>query len=421
MKTARWLAAALILAVVWVAAARAAEVLEKFPNGNVRLRYHTGADGLKQGAYVEYHENGKVKVRAAYKADKLNGPYLGNWESGLPRVKANYQDGILHGAYEEADDKGRLLKEQIYRQGRVLYPRGLRIIRETLDAIERPPAASSGPKPTGPSGVKGVPPDALSDANNVAALRRLNAYRYLAGAPHDVTLGAEFCDLARAAADICARIGRLDHHPENPGMPEDEYRKALNGTTHANLHVGGGTRGSVDSFMFDSDPRNIDRLGHRRWCLNPEMLAAGFGESGRFSAMYAHDRSRRDVPDFDTVALPCPGYMPLSYFSAAHAWNVSLNPRKFAPPDKSTVKVAVYPLMPVPPGQVPDPAQRGGALELDYFNVDRIPYGIPNSIIWRPKGASFAPGARYWVEITGLKKTDGSTASVEYIVEFAKL
>jgi hypothetical protein len=204
-------------------------------------------------------------------------------------------------------------------------------------------------------------------------------------------------------------------------MPEDQYRKALNGTTHANLSMGGGTRSSVDAYMHDSDPRNIRALGHRRWCLNPAMLQVGFGESGRFSAMYAHDGSRRGVTDYDYVAFPPPGYMVLSYFSPTHAWNVSLSRREFARPDRSTVKVAVYPLGPGSPGRVSNPKQRDAALELDYFNVDLAGYGISNSIIWRPKGLSLTPGARYWVEITGLKKPNGTPAVIEYLVEFIQL
>ena len=67
---------------------------------------------------------------------------------------------------------------------------------------------------------------------------------------------------------------------------------------------------SVRADMDDSDARNIDKVGHRAWCMNPHMTQTGFGTVDRFSAMWSIDRKRKDTPDYDLVACPPPGRSP---------------------------------------------------------------------------------------------------------------
>ena len=59
-----------------------------------------------------------------------------------------------------------------------------------------------------------------------------------------------------------------------------------------------------------------------------------FAQEGGFAAMHAHDSSRRPVPDWDFVAYPARGYMPVELFSSRRAWSVSLNTGKYAVPKK---------------------------------------------------------------------------------------
>lgn len=428
-------------ALTLAATARAEDVTEKFPDGTTKARYTTDAEGRKVGQFIEYypdgkvhikanyvrgeltgdytehHPSGKVKIKAAYKAGKLNGAYTSFHDNGKPAVKAVYADGLRHGPYAEWDADGRVVAEQIYWQDRLLYGRSTRLLKETLEGILGPGAAS-GMRPLKSAPAAGEAP--WKSALNLGALQRLNAYRYLVGVAYDVTLSEKYCDLAQAAADICAKIGALDHTPKNPGMPEAEYKKAYEGTSHANLHAGLGTRGSVDSYLDDSDPTNIDRVGHRRWCLNPTMKECGFGENGTYSAMYAHDRSRQNAPDYDYVAYPAAGFMPNRFFGSGYAWHVSVNPAKYKKPEKSAIQVTVRPL-PAAKGQMPSPDRRDAPLAMDYFNVDHGGFRIPNAIIFRPKGISTRDGSAYWVEITGLQKSDGSAAKLEYVVHFVDL
>lgn len=243
-----------------------------------------------------------------------------------------------------------------------------------------------------------------------AAVRRLNAIRYVAGVPHDVVLDEELNDFSQSGAKLLEKIGKLDHTPTNPGLPEDEFKKAYRGTSSANLGQGfGNLVQAVDGWMDDSDKGNIDAVGHRRWCINPAMKKTGFGKAGEFTVMHSFDSSRRPAPDFDYIAWPARGSMPVEFFRANYAWNVSLNPRKYQMPDEN-VKPKVYELD-------KDGKKTGEPLKLNYSGVNVDGYGVPFCVIFRPEKLTLAPGKRYLVELEGVKMK-GKAAEVRYEVEF---
>jgi uncharacterized protein YkwD len=249
------------------------------------------------------------------------------------------------------------------------------------------------------------------EGERAAALRRLKAYRYLAGVPYDVELDDDANAACQAAARICAKIGRIDHKPDNPGLPEDDYKLAIKGTSRSNLAQGYPTLSqAVDTWMDDSDEGNVARVGHRRWCLNPTMAKTGFGRSGKYTSMYVFDQTRKEVPDYDFVAWPPAGLVPVEYFKSGTAWSVSVNPSKFNKPGDD-VKVSVYPL---------DRGEKSKiALRMKSTVVETNGFGIPNCIIFRPEIASAKPGRGYFVKIEGLTKGKNQAAApVEYLVEF---
>lgn len=250
-------------------------------------------------------------------------------------------------------------------------------------------------------------------ADRAEALRRLKAYRYLAGVPYkDLTLDDDYNEASEAGARLCAKIGRLDHTPKNPGWPEDEYKLAYRGTSRSNLAMGyRDLVKSLDGWMDDSDKFNIDRLGHRRWCLHPPMKKVGFGASGRFHVMYAFDMSRKNVPDYEFVAWPPRGLIPVSFFSSDYAWSLSLNPRKYDKPGKS-MKPKVY--------RVDANGKKlSGPLALNYFNVDNQGFAIPNCIIFRPKKIEIRAGNRFMVEVEGVRlRRQRKETTVRYVVTF---
>jgi hypothetical protein len=257
-------------------------------------------------------------------------------------------------------------------------------------------------------------------AEREEALRRLMAYRYLAGVPYkNMVLDEALNQSAFAAALVCDKLGRLDHDPPNPGLPADVYEAGRQGARSSNLHFnsrrGARLASAVDDFMYDSDPGNIARVGHRRWCLNPALRKVGFGRSGSYFAMRVFDLSQPAVPPFDFIAYPAPGPMPLEFFRPGQAWSLTLNPAKYAVP-ADTVQVRVYPAK--TPGEA-----TGSPLALDNVHVDRTRSGmIPNCIIFRPEKEAVAAGKSYVVEIKGLRMASGLPAPpLRYPVEFVRL
>ena len=167
--------------------------------------------------------------------------------------------------------------------------------------------------------------------------------------------------------------------------------------------------------MDDSDPSNIDRLGHRCWCMNPRMLKTGFGFAGGFSAMWSMDRSRPKA-EFEQICFPARGYMPVGFFGAEYAWSVSLNESTWKKPNPGAVKARVYPL-----DEHLAPAPLPLTNDTHRFNVGG--YGVSWVVIFRPVGIEVAPGRRYWVEISGLERRGKKEAPgpLCYLVEFTSV
>jgi hypothetical protein len=420
MRTHR-LPAVVALTALISALVMAGPIEKKYPDGTVEVKYSINDEGDKEGAYEEFYASGQTKVKANYKTDKLDGPYKSFHENGKALISATYKGGKLSGLYTELTDqglkklvanykdgkrhgvltqfeKGKPVLTQGYKEDQLVYPRGVSDIKNKLAEILRSPA-----KP-------GTNPE------EEAGFRRLKAYRYLVEVPYEnLELDKEASQGAQAAAAICEKLGRLDHQPKNPGLPEAEYKLALSGAQHSNLAMGYKSLDlALDGWMDDAAPMGTPQhLGHRQWCINPQMQKVGFGKSGTYYAMWAHDRSQKMVPDYDFICFPGRGLMPLEFFSPSYYWNVSLNPKKFRPPS-DTVKPKIYAINTML-NKVGDP------LTLDYSGVNNGP-SLPPCIIFRPDKRAVAPGLRYLVEIDGLTGIDDKPAEpIWYVVEFAAL
>lgn len=277
------------------------------------------------------------------------------------------------------------------------YPRTLEEIRSTLAAI-----ASEPDDPGMPAEVS-------------AALRRLRAYRFLAGLPYrEVVLDPEFNDLCAAAAEVCRGLGYLSHAPENPGLPAELYERGRLAAGKSNLAFSTPPmelERTVDLWMSDSDDHNIDRLGHRRWCLNPSMGKTGFGRSGDYTAMWALDQRDPPVDDYDLVAHPPAGFVPSGFFRRGDAWSLSVNPSRYAIPRPDDVRVRI---------EAVDAEGEGPpeGLKLDYRAVETGWFGVPNCIIFRPRALDPTEGGRFRVVVTGVERAGGGPADLSYVVEF---
>ena len=98
-------------------------------------------NGVKDGIYMTYTPEGKIKTLGSYVNGKLNGVYLemsdreqvelkahykndqlhGQWASykyGRPTKELNYNNGKLDGAYSEWTDRGKLSKKGSFKDGK---------------------------------------------------------------------------------------------------------------------------------------------------------------------------------------------------------------------------------------------------------------------------------------------------------------
>jgi hypothetical protein len=162
--------------------------------------------------------------------------------------------------------------------------------------------------------------------------------------------------------------------------------------------------------MDDSDARNIAKVGHRAWCINPAMTETGFGTVDHFSAMWSISRGRKAVPDYEFVACPPAGHAPAAWFGAHWAWSVSVNPAHYDAPTAAAIKVEV-----VPVGETFLPS--GEALALDHQSVLSKSAGIPYMVVFRPVGVALVEGARYRVTVDGLTR-GGKPSLLRYYVSF---
>ncbi|ASS67768.1 MULTISPECIES: S-layer homology domain-containing protein [unclassified Paenibacillus] len=263
-------------------------------------------------------------------------------------------------------------------------------------------------------------------------VRAANFVRYLAGVPDDVQPDWSLDRQEQTASLINALNDKLSHSPAKPaGMEEGPYKLGYAGAGSSNLYMGSPTLySSVLGYMSDSDPSNIDRVGHRRWILNPAMTKTMFGyvraaETGGYgspySSMYVFDKGRAaGSVDYDFIGWPAAGYFPSEAFSPSDAWSVSLNTDRYDKTDTDSITVTVT-------------RQGDGRKWMldksdtdksgEYFRIDKGGYGgIPVCIIFRPEGISdFKEDDRFHVRIDGLRSKTGPETSIEYDTVFFRM
>jgi uncharacterized protein YkwD len=275
-----------------------------------------------------------------------------------------------------------------------------------------------------PSAAKPYRAGSLTSEFLINGLNTFKFVRYLAGLSENIVFTDELNDLGQHGAVILAKTGHLTHRPSRPGdMDQVFYKRAYESTTTANIHwssAGSSTlQEAVKGFCDDSDEGNIDRLGHRRWMLNPQLGKVGFGYAtsgaGCFIPIQVFDESNSDKIDMDYVLWPNKGHFPNNFFTTTQAWSVSLNPDSYnLSKCKPTVKLTC-----VSNGKewvftASDKNKKG-----KYFNIERSGFGMPYCIIFRPDGiTSFLFNKKFKVEIDGLVDKSGKTQQIEYEVEF---
>ena len=258
------------------------------------------------------------------------------------------------------------------------------------------------------SDVKPYQAGTISESSQKSALNTMNAIRYIAGIDA-VGLDSSYTKMEQAAALVNSANGTLSHFPSKPaGMDDRLYQLGASGASSGNLSYASWKCGLgyhlVKAWMNDGDDYNIDRVGHRRWILNPPMEKTGFGwvygSHGTYAAMYAFD-NWYEPTDYYGVAWPAQN-MPVEFFGSSYPWSISMGKDV----DKSAVKVTLIRQSDQKKWAFSEKKADG------YFNVENSNYGQKGCIIFRPENLSYQPGDTFEVKITGLDQ------KVSYTVKF---
>ena len=253
-------------------------------------------------------------------------------------------------------------------------------------------------------------PGTLSQETLNGAVTMLNQIRFIAGLQDNVALDDSYNQMTQAASLVNYVNNVLTHTPAQPdGMDSTLYNTGKTGAGSSNIAwASWATQTFKDSlingWMADYDDSNIDRLGHRRWCLNPSMGKTGFGavagSNGTYSAMYSFDTSNSGASETG-VAWPAQN-MPIEYFDDVYPWSVSMGSEV----NKDSITVT---LTKVSDGRTW--TFSSGSAD-GYFNVNNGNYGQTGCIIFRPDGVSYSAGDSFRVTI------DGLGTPVSYTVNF---
>lgn len=278
--------------------------------------------------------------------------------------------------------------------------------------INEAPVYATQPIVTGPNYSAG----SLTDATQQNAIKVLNGVRYIAGIPYNVVSDSTYISQVQAGVLINYVNKKLTHTPEQPlDMSDELYNLGYKGTSSSNIEGGSGTsaralgKSIVYGWMGDGDSSNIDRVGHRRWCLNPSMGKTGFGSvwgsNGCYSAMYSFDKS--NSTNITTVPWPAQN-MPTEYFTSNSPWSVS---RSTAFAAGTTVK-----LTRLEDNKVWNFSSTGETTE-GYYSISNAGYGMTGCVIFRPSGVTgYYDGDAYRVQVT-----ENGNMVIDYTVTFFDL
>ena len=153
-------------------------VVEKYDSGQVKAKYSADAAGVKNGLCQEFSEDGKLTARLLYRDGKLSG------------VCQRY-------------DSGKLVVEETYVAGLLVFPRSQKAITSELEAIDsmavRCQSATTRPGSSQEAPAAGEKPSTLAATPAQAnAMRTLLKARYLCFVPYkDLVLDDEYNKRAR--------------------------------------------------------------------------------------------------------------------------------------------------------------------------------------------------------------------------------
>ena len=224
--------------------------------------------------------------------------------------EANYRDGLLNGPEILYEDELPLWQvnwidgQAMKINGMPVYPR---LARRYVVCARGDHARRNSSRSVGRS-----PPAAAADPSSderLLALRRLNAYRYIAELPADVGLDAAQSVAAESAAKLTASakspVAGCSIFTGRGRMPDAiDAISTARPTTHATdspIAAGASTRPCAPSALAD------------------RAMPSRFG---------VHDDRRKTSADWQSAVFPCRGFMPVEFFSADQSWVALMNPSR---------------------------------------------------------------------------------------------
>ena len=255
-------------------------------------------------------------------------------------------------------------------------------------------------------------------------LASVNLHRFIAGLPYDVELDNDWNFMAQHGAALLAIMNKgLSHAPDYPqgiGLPKEFYNRGYTGASTSNLHSGQGDLSqAVKGFVHDSDSSNIDRLGHRRWVLDPDLTKTGFGYVNGYVAMkvFDHGVSSKRKEKFAYAAWPPAGQMPAEYFSGNSAWSFSFNPSAFGGIKGEAGDVTLT--LTISRDCITFSFGGSSGKSDCYFNIDKERFGLPYCIIFRPDNLGMImDNDEFEVKISGITDSKGRAIPVNYKTVF---
>jgi uncharacterized protein YkwD len=262
----------------------------------------------------------------------------------------------------------------------------------------------------------------LADGFLQDGLNSINYARYLAGLPDDVVLDPTHTNRAQHGAVLLA-VGSFAHSQPQPAtMATDFYTIANTATNSSNIGWGYNSLWNFNvSCMGDEDVGNIDRVGHRRWILNPPLLKTGMGMANSRTDTWVFDWSRASAVDYDTVKWPSAGLFPVEMFGTDVPWSITLNPARYSWTVGSAGHTVTMRRVRDGKSWTFTSADTNKAGE--YFNFETSGFGVANCFIFRPDPAvlgSYVVGDAFDITLSGgvTNKATGAAATVSYRTQF---
>ena len=271
----------------------------------------------------------------------------------------------------------------------------------------------------------------LDSAALEEGLNSVNFSRYLAGLPWDVELKEEYNIKAQMSSLVTYMnsvygTDSLSHDPKQPpGLPDDMYEEGRDASGKSNIGIGYMNIQSsvVNGYMDDTNYSNIDRMGHRRWILNPDMMYTGVGHVGSGTAMYVRDKSRPTVTGQyftgDYIAWP-PQNMPFEfiycegYEDKGYAYTLTLGD-EYDAPDRNKVRIEVTSRLLGETVIFDKDSKHDPNQLIGYFDVNNALYGTSKCLIFNP--GALPENDSITVKVTGIYK-NGVESPISYKVNY---